>query len=112
MKSLLIIAALAFTVLSCKTSSNAELDSTSKEEIANDGSVNGTVYVSLKGCPALILVDNGTDQVRYYPVNLSDEYKQDGLKISFTFVPSRAMQPEGCTLVDMVVSVDNVKKVR
>ncbi|TNF49694.1 MAG: hypothetical protein EP305_02135 [Bacteroidetes bacterium] len=113
MKALFTSLVVLLMVASCKsaevvTTENKDVN----EEVTQDGAVTGVVYVNLKGCPVLILVDSGTDQKRLYPVNLPEEFKVDGTKISFNYVPSRAMQPEGCTLIDMVVSVENVQKTR
>ncbi len=113
MKSLLISLMVVLLISSCKSvevvaTENKEV----MEEVSQDDTVSGVVYVGIKGCPILIIVDTGTDQKRLYPINLNQEFKIDGTKISFNYVPSRAMQPEGCTLIDMVVSVENVKKTR
>jgi hypothetical protein len=44
-----------------------------------------------------------------YPVNLDESYKSDGLKIRFTYIPSRAMQPDACTFQLKVISIENVE---
>lgn len=80
------------------------------ESIASDGEVIGVVCVSLKGCPVLIETTIAGEIFRFYPVNLGDEYKVDGLRITFNYSPSRVMQPKGCTLIDRVVVVENVLK--
>jgi hypothetical protein len=113
MKALFMSLVVLLLVASCKS---AEVVATENkdimEEVSEDGAVSGVVYVSLKGCPVLIIVDSGADQKRLYPVNLPQEFKVDGTKILFNYIPSRAMQPDGCTLIDMVVSVENVQKTR
>lgn len=113
MRAIFIILMVVLLISSCKSVEVFEIENKEViEEVAHDDSVSGVVYVGIKGCPILIIVDNGNDQKRLYPVNLPQDFKVDGTKISFNYVPSRAMQPEGCTLIDMVVSVENVKKTR
>ena len=58
-----------------------------------------------------ILVKEGATQKKYYPINLSDEYKKDGLDIHFLFHLSRAMLPQACVVeaVDAVIVVDEIE---
>lgn len=49
--------------------------------------------------------------VTMYPVNLEENLKYNGAKISFTYTLSRAKQPENCQ-VDKVVALDNVTLMR
>jgi hypothetical protein len=95
----------------CGTRKGVALEDNREEGTAADAKSTGIVYVSLKGCPVLIETEINGETMRLYPVNLDEEYKKDGLRISFTFAPSRAMQPEGCTLIDRVVSIENVLKI-
>jgi hypothetical protein len=63
-----------------------------------------------EGC-SYIQVQEGTTLKKYYPINLSDEYKKDGLKIHFLFHLSRAMLPQGCLdeAVDAVIVIDEIE---
>lgn len=63
-----------------------------------------------EGC-LYIQVQDGTTEKKYYPINLSDEYKKDGLKIHFLFHLSRAMLPQGCLdeAVDAVIIIDEIE---
>jgi hypothetical protein len=62
-----------------------------------------------EGC-LYIQVQEGATLKKYYPINLSDEYKQDGLNIYFLFHLSRAMLPQACLVdaVDAVIVIDKV----
>lgn len=63
-----------------------------------------------EGC-LYIQVQDGTTEKKYYPINLSDEYKKDGLKIHFLFHLSRAILPQGCLVeaVDAVIVIDEIE---
>lgn len=63
-----------------------------------------------EGC-LYIQVQEGATLKKYYPINLSDEYKKDGLNIHFLFHLSRVMLPQVCLLdaVDAVIVVDKVE---
>lgn len=110
MKLLFALFSAIFLFAACSTSkylsSNGSGESTQVDE-----RLSGKVFVSYKGCPAIIETMVDGNSVKMYPVNLQDEFKQDGLKIKFTFTPSKAPQPEGCTLIDMVVAIENVEKI-
>jgi hypothetical protein len=90
--------------MACKSRKNAEV-STSETPLKD-----GIVHVS-KECGVVITITESGSELKLYPVNLSDEFKKEGLHISFSSLPSRAMQPTGCS-VDRVVSVENVKKTK
>lgn len=68
----------------------------------------GKVLLNEK-CPFFIETFENGQMVRMYPVNLADEFKKQGCKIRFTYLPSRAMQPSECQ-VDKVVVVENVER--
>jgi hypothetical protein len=101
-----------FGLVACGTSNEVILVESGAESIESDGKISGTVYVSLKGCPVLIETTIAGEKLRLYPVNLDDAYKTDGIRIYFHYTISRAMQPEGCTLIDRVVAVENVEEIR
>ena len=58
-----------------------------------------------------IKVKDGSTEKKYYPLNLTDEYKKDGLKIHFLFRLSRALLPQGCAneAVDAVIVIDEIE---
>ena len=95
---------LASSLMACKSHKNVE--GTSSESTLKDG----VVHIS-KECGVVITITESGSELKLYPVNLSDEFKKEGLHISFSSLPSRAMQPTGCS-VDRVVSVENVKKTK
>lgn len=115
LKNMKLFVAIACVLMmaSCKTSENMVQGNTTSvgESTQSDAKISGKVFVSYKGCPAIIETMVDGNSVKMYPVNLPDEFKMDGLKIKFNFAPSKAMQPEGCTLIDQVVSVENVEKI-
>jgi hypothetical protein len=93
------------------TKTTADVNTTS-ESIANDDVTSGIVRIEYKGCPALIETTEDGQLVKLYPVNLDEAFKVNGLKIFFNYTPSKAPQPESCTLINKVVSVENVSKVQ
>lgn len=62
-------------------------------------------------CPLYLETYEDGKLVTMYPVNLEENLKNNGVKISFTYTLSRAKQPENCR-VDKVVALDNVKQMR
>lgn len=108
------ILTLFFTVCvlaSCATTTKTAADvNTTSESIANDDVTSGIVRTEYKGCPALIETTEDGQVVKFYPINLDEAFKVNGLKIFFTYTPSKAPQPESCTLINKVVSVENVSK--
>jgi hypothetical protein len=55
----------------------------------------GKVVLSQEGCAfSLILEDE--DDVCYYPVNLDEKFRVDGVILQFQKFPSRAPLPAGC----------------
>ena len=95
---------IASSLISCKSLKNAE--GISSGTTLKDG----VIHIS-KECGVVITIKENGSELKLYPVNLSDEFKKEGLHISFSSLPSRAMQPAGCS-VDRVVSVDKVKKTK
>jgi hypothetical protein len=67
----------------------------------------GTVRMNKNGCPVLIEMVEGDLYSEVYPVNLEDEFKVDGKKIVFSYLPSRAKSVEGCN-AERVIAVSNV----
>lgn len=81
------------------------------EQITNDGMIVGIVRVNPRGCPLYIDATENGEALTMYPVNLDEKYKKDGIRIQFSYTPSRAMQPEDCN-VTKVVALDNVTQLR
>lgn len=114
MKTLAVIFSLGL-LLSCgttaKTTNTVTEVGSNAESVANDDVTSGIVRTQYKGCPVLIEITEDGQMVKLYPVNLDESFKVDGMKIFFTYTPSRAQQPESCTLINKVVSLENVSKV-
>lgn len=81
------------------------------EQIANDGMIVGIVRMNAKGCPLYLDANENGEAITMYPVNLDEKYKKDGIRLKFTYTPSRAMQPEECN-VNKVVALDSVIQLR
>ena len=102
-------------LIGCSLTKEKTTNSTSvKLEKADDvhaSFVTGKVINRIgEGC-SYIQVQEGATLKKYYPINLSDEYKKDGLKIHFLFHLSRAMLPQGCVAeaVDAVIVIDEIE---
>ncbi len=95
----------ATLLISCSSSRkiNEEISSPKKR-------CSGVVHLE-SNCGVIISAQVDGLELKLYPVNLSDDFKKEGIKISFEFSPSRAMQPEKC-LVDRVVSMETVQKIK
>lgn len=87
-----------------KSNNVAELK---QNDLANSAFVTGEVTMR-EGCSLAIRVIDGAEEKKYYPINLSEEYKKEGMKIHFLFHLSRAMQPAGCK-VDAVIVIDEIE---
>jgi hypothetical protein len=89
-------------------STNVKLD---KADEVHASFVTGKVRNRIREGCLYIQVQDGTTEKKYYPINLSDEYKKDGLKIHFLFHLSRAMLPQVCLVdaVDAVIVVDEIE---
>ncbi len=108
MKHFLIVL-IVLPFLSCankKKSIEAKDESSTKTEQSEQKLI-GKVLLN-DNCPFFIETHENGETVRMYPVNLADQYKKQGCKIQFTYLPSRAMQPNQCE-VDKVVVVENVE---
>lgn len=104
---------LIFLLFSCnvfKQNKNDEnnIQPESKNEV-HASFVDGEVKIG-EGC-LYILVKEGATQKKYHPINLSDEYKKDGLGIHFLYHLSRAMLPQTCVVeaVEAVIVVDEIE---
>lgn len=108
MKSVLFIAYLVIsTACASQKEITAPVDNVSIENSEQDKMLTGTVRVSDRGCPLFLEVYENGKLITMYPVNLDEKLKIDGTRIKFSYIPSRAMQPEKC-LVDKVVSLVEV----
>jgi hypothetical protein len=106
----LIISFLFISMISCRTAE--QVSEVSAEQTAVDDRMSGIVRVSYKGCSPIIEATENGELVKFYPVNLSDKMKVDGMKIKFTYIPSRAQQPETCTFQLKVISIENAEIVK
>jgi hypothetical protein len=94
----------------CSTSKEVVVEE-KKEVIVEQAEVTdlvGKVRTS-EECELYLETYEGGKLVTMYPVNLDDNLKQNGVKISFTYILSKAKQPENCR-VDKVVVLENVKQ--
>ncbi len=73
--------------------------------------IEGLVRLDRPGCPVSIDMTVGDLFYTVYPVNLDKQYHKEGLKLKFSYVPSRAPSPESCT-ADMVVALDNIEIIK
>lgn len=71
----------------------------------------GTVVAPIDQCPVLIDAQVGDKIVKMYPVNLDEKFQKAGMKLKFSYTPSRAQQPENCD-IDMVVVLSDVALMR
>jgi hypothetical protein len=74
----------------------------------------GIVHVAEEGCPYYLEIPEALnpgkaiDFKRVYPVNLKDSMKKKGLKVSFNYYLTKAMNPEGCA-AEAVVQIDHIE---
>ena len=99
---------LGISSLACSSAKEVIIDQ-QQEETAVDGKISGVIRISNNGCSPIIEATENGELVKMYPVNLDESYKSDGLKIRFTYIPSRAMQPDACTFQLKVISIENVE---
>lgn len=80
------------------------------EESAPEGMHHGTITTAFEaeGCPHLILLDNPPDRADPYllPIGLDQRMLKDGVKLRFTYTPSRA--PSGACGKGMPAVLENV----
>lgn len=96
--------------MSCATES--EMVQSADPVVVEDTRLVGKVRMGQKEeCPYFLETYENGKSITMYPVNLDDTYKIEGVKIKFDYTPSRAMQPENCS-VDKVVSLNNVTQLR
>jgi hypothetical protein len=69
--------------------------------------ITGIVRINKEGCPVLIEMIEGDLYSLVYPVNLEDKFKVNGMKIGFSYLPSRAPMLEGCA-AEKVIAVSDV----
>ena len=70
----------------------------------------GIVHVSDE-CPLWIEEVGSGNEFNFYPVNLDEMYQKEGMRIRFSYAQSKAPSPANCK-INMVVSVDNVTRLR
>lgn len=104
----------AFSVLllcSCAAGKKSEKNTSSDETSASmEGMTEGIVRISNgeSDCAVRIESDAAGDSEGFYPVNLDEKFKKDGLKIYFSYSPSRAPLPDNCIGLTAIV-IDSVK---
>lgn len=78
------------------------------EELKKPEIIIGKVRVSKEGegCPVLIEAYRNGEMFILYPLNLIERYKLDGMKIKFTYTPSKAPLPANCQ-ADVVGVLEN-----
>jgi hypothetical protein len=111
---IILLAITSILIASCGTQKAAVQsndEGSNSEQVANDGMVVGIVRINPKGCPLYLDANENGEAITMYPVNLDEKYKKDGIRIKFTYTPSRAMQPENCD-VTKVVALDSVIQLR
>lgn len=75
--------------------------------------MDGEVIVSQQNgeCALWIMTTKTSSVAGFYPVNLDDQFKVNGLKIAFNYSDSRAPLPENCqTLKAIVISEVKILK--
>ncbi|MFN5147856.1 MAG: hypothetical protein ACK5EK_02515 [Flavobacteriia bacterium] len=108
---------MAFTAIlftSCgiqKEVSGSNSSATDAEQSTDDTMIVGIVRMNPKGCPLYLDANENGEAITMYPVNLDDKFKKDGIRLKFSYTPSRAMQPEDCN-VTKVVALENVTQLR
>lgn len=73
---------LAFLLVGCTTSDTTEEADPQRESASSDMTEGTVQYVDLEGGFYGIL---GEDGAKYNPMNLSEAYKEDGLRVRFRF---------------------------
>ena len=111
---ILFLALTAVLIASCGTQKEVVVSNdngANVEQVTKEGMLVGIVRMNPKGCPLYLDVNENGEAITMYPVNLDEKYKKDGIRLEFTYTPSRAMQPENCN-VTKVVALDNVTQLR
>ena len=75
------------------------------------GEVKGEIQINDDTCGAIIVAKINGKKMRLYPVNLPESLQQNGNEIVFTYVQSRAPQPEGC-VIDMVIALESSRTIK
>jgi predicted xylose isomerase-like sugar epimerase len=84
-----------------------------KENVSETMQVNnewteGVIRLSSVETECPVVIELTSSNRVFYPVGLADKYKEDGLKIKFTYLLSRAPLPEKC-FGKIAVIVDSVE---
>ncbi|MFM7388226.1 MAG: hypothetical protein ACKO5L_08715 [Bacteroidota bacterium] len=101
---------LSLLLFNCKTSKTQMQEN----EVSTSENFVGIVHVAEGGCPFYIEISETLnpgktlDFGKVYPLNLKDGMKKKGLKVSFSYSVSKAMNPEGCT-ADAVVVLEQIE---
>lgn len=107
-KCLLLILTISIAFVSCNSKSKVseEMESNKIENPLEEGYIPATVVLG-ETCKVRLRATMKDTQSYLIPVNeMGEEFLKDGLEVYVQFIPSRAMQPEGCT--GKVISVTDI----
>lgn len=66
-----------------------------------------TTDFAKEGCPVLLMLDGKAEEPMLLPIGLDDRYKDHGMRLSFTWRPSRA--PSGSCLKGMPAILEDIR---
>lgn len=94
-------------------SENEETDQTTKEveSAIENYRVIGIVHVSETDCPLLIETRLKDETVLFYPLNLDEKFRREGMRIKFAYEASKGALPENCTQA-IAVSLSDITLMR
>lgn len=98
---------IVWVLFACSLMKEKTINTAEVKDVVNNAFVSGEIMMN-DGCSVVIRVEEEGAIKKYYPINLSEEFKKEGTKIHFLFHLSRAMQPEGCK-VNAVIVVDEIE---
>jgi hypothetical protein len=119
MKQIMIIGVLLFSVACAnrkeriqeRKAHEGETSEVVDQVVAEPERFIGTVVAASDVCPVLIDAQVGDKMIKMYPINLEEKFQKAGMRLKFSYTPSRAQQPENCDL-DMVVVLSEVTLMR
>lgn len=94
-------------------SGNEETDQTTEEveSVTENYRVIGIVHISETDCPLLIETRLKEETVLFYPLNLDEKFRREGMKIKFAYETSKGSLPENCSEA-VAVSLSDVTLMR
>ncbi len=96
---------------SCAAGKKSDKNTSSDETSASmEGMTEGIVRISNGESDCAVRIESAASESSdgFYPVNLDDKFKKEGLKIYFSYSPSRAPLPDNCIGLTAIV-IDIVK---